>query len=58
MTASRCTSAWQARCPIESYGSLRESGVTLEYARMRPGDCIVFGKRTLHMTGGRRAAEL
>eukprot|EP00966_Prymnesium_polylepis_P308575 7130767-Prymnesium_polylepis.2 len=35
----------EARCPIESYPSLSEAGVYLQYAHIRPGQCIVFDKR-------------
>uniref|UniRef100_A0A7S3B575 Uncharacterized protein n=1 Tax=Haptolina ericina TaxID=156174 RepID=A0A7S3B575_9EUKA len=35
-------------CPIKSFSSLEDAGLRFRYLDMRPGDCVIMAKRTLH----------
>ena len=39
--------------PFRSFNSLQEMGADFSYLDMRPGDCMIFSKRTLHMSDPR-----
>ena len=40
-------------CPIKRFPKAEDAGLSFEYLDMQPGDCLLFSKRTLHMSDPR-----
>jgi len=40
-------------CPLKIFASADACGLTFAYLAMQPGDCLIFSKRTLHMSDPR-----
>lgn len=44
-------------CPMKRFATAEDAGLRFEYLDMKPGDCLIFSKRTLHMSDPRPHLE-